>query len=278
MNYLISRFACKMISEDDHAIYPNCRYLFDIEDLNRYIICDMDSGCFCKPLNYEIFHIDYSGNRYYIMSKLEKQLFMTTIKYKNSTLNINISDRLYITSDGELILTQCVDGLQYSHFEMRQNYLFVYFKGVRDYVVIIKNKEVKIASYYDEINILENEIVFLCKCCDCISHGKVFGINKDGVYEDYLVYISDRQIKDDSFIGLAFMDAIIVGNYKFANNLMSDSMRLDDAGQLTDFFCECDDYIVLEKNVYATINKNTLAGIYELIITDGKIDNIIHLS
>ena len=111
-----------------------------------------------------------------------------------------------------------------------------------------------------------------------MQHGKVFLIDRNNEYDSYLVYLNQRQIQDEMFVGFAMLDSIIVGNTKYANTLLSNDMRLEDAKGLMDFFPEYDDYVCVDTDTYALLKKNTLAGIYKFEISNNQITNIIQMN
>ena len=278
MNYLVSTFACVMVGDKKFTIEPYCKYSIERVDSTSYIVFGHNGESpfiFDFESNKNVLMIRYKNDNYYYLKNYDNYCFTTQIKFLSHIVNVTISDRLYITIDGEKISNENVINIEYSHYEIRKNYLVIFFKGVRDYVVIIKDKEFVIGSFYDEINIVDGELIFMCRCMDCLNHGKVFYLNKNNEYDSYLVYLdNDNKELKDEFVPLVFLDAILVGNYKYANNLLDDTIRLDDGKKLVEFFDEFDEYLVLD-DAFALLKKNTLAGIYSFEVSNTRIINII---
>ncbi len=278
MKYLISSFACVLYADKIYTIQPNCKYCIERGDNTQYLVvgCNGESPFvfnFCTGQN--VMKIEYNADEYYYLYGLTNNTFVTTIKFNTHTVNLTINNKLYITIGGEKVCDEICDNIEYSHYEIRKNTLVIFFKGKRDYVVILRDKELMCASHYDEINMIDGELVFMCRCRDSLNHGKVFSLNKNNEYDSYLVYLNDNAVQTkDEFVPLVFLDAVRVGNYKYANKLLDDSIRLEDDKKLSDFFEDYDDYLVLDR-AYALIKKNTLVGIYQFEISNSKIINII---
>ncbi|MBR2969714.1 MAG: hypothetical protein IKC49_01510 [Clostridia bacterium] len=269
-----------LLGEQKFKILPFSKYSIDGMDNTSYVVFS-DSGApyvFDMTESKKVVHFEYGRDRYFILTKSGNIYFNTVIKFMSSLVSVSLGEKLNVTIDGEIVVEECIGSISYSHFEIRKNCLIIYFKGIRDYVVIIKDKKLMIASFYDEINIFEGELVFMCKCLDSIGHGRVFLLNKNNEYDTYLVYIDKEIILGNEFIVVGFLDAVCVGNYKYANGLLDKNIRLDDEKGLKDFFLEFDEYIWLEENVFALIKKNTLSGIYKFEIKDSYITNITQLN
>lgn len=280
MNYLVSTFACMLVGDKNYTIEPYCKYSIDFGRNTLYTVLGLNGETpfiFDRKHHVNALAIEYNGDTYYYLTCHLSNIFMTQLKFMSHIVSVSISEKLFITVDGDKVCEEFITHLEYSHFEVRRNYLIIYFKGIREYVVIIKDKTLCVASYYDEINIVDGELIFMCRCYDSLNHGKVFYLNKNNEFDTYLVYLdnNDMRLKDE-FVPFVFLDAIAVGNYKYANALLDDSIKLDDEKKLTDFFADYDDYLVLD-NAFALIKKNTLAGIYRFEITNTKIVNIIQL-
>ncbi len=280
MKYLISKFACVLLSDKIYDIVPYCKYCIVDNKTTHYLVFGHNGELpFVFDFNEHknVLKIDYGFDTYYYLCADYINSFSTQIKFMSNTVTVNINKSLTILINGEQICDEKVKDISYSHYEIRKNYLVIYFKGSRDFVVIVKDKELKIASYYDEINIVADELIFMCKCYDSLEHGKVFMINKNNEYDSYLIYLNNSEkIFNQDFIPNAFLDCVVAGNYKYANKLLDDSIKLDDETKLRDFFADFDDYLPLQKAI-ALIKKNTLAGIYKFEITQSKISNIIRL-
>ena len=63
--------------------------------------------------------------------------------------------------------------LIYSHFEQLGGVVLIYLKGNRNFAVVLENKRVIFADYYDEINVEKETRYFMKKQRDLLNHGKV---------------------------------------------------------------------------------------------------------
>ena len=276
MNYIISKFQCELYGADRYVLYPNCKYNVTAMDSIPYFVCD-DHGILHNIQSINMLSFAYGRDQYWILNPLSSGCCVVTIKFKNSIVNVTLGDRLHIAVDGDALLDTVLCNIEYSHYETRKDCLIIFFRGRRNYVVIIKNTELKIASFYDEINLADGEMIFMCRCYDMLGYGRVFLVNKNGEYDSYLVYLSRREIMDQRFVSFAMLDGIMMGNTKLANDLLSLDVRLDNDKDIIDFFPDFDDYVCIDEYTYALIKKNTLAGIYQLEFDANKISNIIQL-
>lgn len=276
MKYLIPMFDCyvfqneliflkaktkyKMIEADSFILFSNSSnpILFDIRNLSNNIIAVENK----QNTFYFIFPIDFKEN------------FTTSIKCFSSEFQINLSSWLRITKNGELLCEEKVENLSYSHFELIGNFCLIYFVGERNFLVILNKDEICCATYYDECNITEKEKCFMCKLNDSLNHGNVFKI-EDGKFETYLVYLDDNELNLKSdFVAFVFLDCVIAGNFKYCNNLLCDSLKMENEKDIEKFFPNADYFYPIEENVFVLFKKNTLAGIFEFEIVNSQIYNI----
>lgn len=278
MNYLISSFDCFLYSEK----------IFEIKKGVKYKIIDYDfaftfSNSDCVPFVFDLNNESdnvlktkiKADNYFFIFSKVVKPTFTTKIKYKLKDVYINLSNKLFISIDGECIFESNVENLKFSHYEIDSEFCYIYFKGKRNFLVLIKNEELCFADYYDECNVKDNEKYFMCKQYDCLNHGKV-GEVKDNKFSSYLVYLDNEEMQlKKEFVPSVFMDCIKVGNLNYAKNLLCDELK--SVNNVENFFPNFDMFFQVEEKIVALIKKNTLAGVFEFEINNNKISNIIPL-
>ncbi len=196
------------------------------------------------------------------------------INYKNKDLFINLGKDINLSYEGENILNLQNLNLTYSHYEIIGDLCLLYFNGNRNYIIILKDTEILFCGYYDEYNFEQDEKYFMCKLYDSLNHGKVIHI-KDKQFESYLVYLDDEELNlKDEFVACVFLDCVLVGNFKYCNELLSDNIKLEDPKKIKLFFEEFDFYYPINSCEFILIKKNTLAGIYKFEIENCKIINI----
>lgn len=277
MNYLISKFNCyatdlnkKIIKNVKYSIksYKSCLFFGFAGELPLYVDFNL--------ANKNLLKVEYNNDNYFILrpTKIQDVTF-TTIKHLNVVFNITISSTLSICTDKENLLNLEIENLQYSHFEVIGNILLIYFLGVRNFVVIIQNSQVLIASYFDEYNEKDNEKIFMVKLKDVLNHGRVFKV-KDKEYQQYLVYLDDNELNLNSrFLGFVFLDCLLAKNYKYCNNLLCENIKQKKEETISNFFPEFDYYFEVDINEFVLLNKNALAGIYKFETNNLVIENII---
>lgn len=281
MRYIIPKFNCVLVS--GQKLCKDVQYICEFVDNTNFVLFGFNKEIplvvsFCDESGTNVEKVKYKNNEYYFLFpqncvKSEN----VQLKYQNRTIIISLSSSLIINIEGEKILEQKVENLTYSHFEISNQHCVIYFVGKRKFVVIIKDAELKCASYYDEINVKDNEYFFMCKQFDSLNHGKVFHL-KDNKCDDYLVYLDDFDLNLKSeFVACVFLDCLIAGNLNYANNLLCEELQQKDSSKLLNFFPNFDLFYVIEENVCALFKKNTLAGIYNFEIKDNLISNIIQL-
>ncbi len=223
-----------------------------------------------------LLRVDYNIDSYYFIfpNKFDNH-FSTRIQHKTDTIEISLSTRLIIAINGELISEQNVENLTYSHFETFNNFCIVYFKGERNFVVVIKNKEVVFSSYYDEVNVEKNERFFMCRLYDFLNHGRVCRISENEC-EEYTAYLDEKELDlQEEFIPFVFLDCLKAENFKYCNTLLSEEIKFDKENDIKKFFPEFNYFYPISKYEFILIKKNTLAGIFKFNIENNKINNII---
>lgn len=285
MKYLISNFPCQIVGKESFRLVENLKYeLQDIDDSFYTVFGENQELPIClnfKDLctnksNANILCFDYGCDDYTILfSRAILPNSVNILKLQNSELVISLSGELTISIDSECILQTNVEKLNFSHYEMWEDFCIIFFEGKRNYLVIIKDKQICCADYYDEVNKEEKEIYFMKRLYDSLNHGKVYML-KDKTFDSYLIYLDDEDMNLNSeFTMVVFLDALMAGNFEYCNRLLSEDIRQEDASKIVDFFPKFDDYIPLANNSVAMIEKNTLASIFKFDIVDSKIENII---
>ena len=199
---------------------------------------------------------------------------MTKIKYGASDIELSMSDKIVLSCCGDVIFEREVEQLNYSHFEVINGFCLIYFSGKRDFVIVLKDKEIIFSDYYDEYNVNENERLFMVRLFDSLNHGKVLRIDgKD--FETYLVYLDDNdlELKRD-FVSHVFLDCVKAGNLKYANNLLCDNLKMEQVNLIQKFFPDFDYFYPIGQNEFVLTNKKALAGIFEFELINDKISNI----
>lgn len=279
---------CVLFKDEEIFVERNLLYeLSEIKD-ERYLIFS-HSGEITGSLNFykiinsksskhgNIISFKYNHDTYIILNPCEhKPTFSTCIKYKNNDVMINLSNELVVSISGEILLEQKID-LEYSHYEIENDSLFIYFTGKREYVVVISKNELKFAGYIDECNIDGEEKYFLTKKRDSLNHGAVCHVTK-GEIDNYLVYLDDygMNLKREFVVGV-YLDCIKAGNLNYAHALMSGEFSSVNTETLSEFFPKFDSFVCLDETSVAFINKNTLAGIFKFEIDKDSIQNIIQI-
>lgn len=285
MIYLVSKFHCLMFGESKIEILPDVKYKV-IDSVNQncvflgyrnespIIINFANPDCNTKS----IVHIREGVDDYFfLMPHYSTNGFYTTFKYGNKDVQLNLSEDLMILVGGEIVLQTRVEEIMFSHYELVGDLCVIYFSGAREYVVILNGAEVCCADYYDEINVADNETLFMCRKHDVLNHGRVYQI-KDKKFDTYLVYLDEEELKlKDEFVACTFLDCLLNKNFKYCNSLLDDNIKQENENSIMDFFDEFDDYYPVSENKVFLFKKNTLAGIYNFEINSHKISNIISL-
>ncbi len=281
MNYLIPTFDCVVfdgsfteLKEDvkyEVHMCENCGIVFS-KNNSSFFVLDFSS------LDKNILKVNDRKDVYYFIFKQNKNDFFTTkFTFKSSDIFINLSSNLKITVNDVLICEEDVENLNFSHYEIFKDLCLIYFEGDRNFVVVLKERELIVATYYDEFNESENEKIFMTKLNDSLNHGKVFQI-KDNKLEEYLVYLDEEDLNLKSeFTPFVFLDCVKAKNFTYANQMLNENLKLKDEKEIKNFFPKFNCFYPINKNRFVLINKNTLAGIYEFNIENDLISNIILL-
>ena len=281
MRYIIPLCDCVLWSDKGVVLNKNVQYLCENVDNKNFIVIGKNNELpfsfnLVDKSNSNVEKVEYKSNQYYFLKSIKNynQGFYQ-FKYQNKQVCVGLFENLIISIDGETILNEQVEDVEYSHFEIKNQMCFIYFPGKRNYVVVLQNSEVKINSYYDEINITENEFYFMCKLNDTLNHGRVFHI-KDKIVEDYLVYLDNFDLNLKTNLVLAvFLDCVKAKNFDYANNLLSADLKQKDSQNISKFFVEFDNFFPINETEVILLKKNTLAGIYSFEIQNLEITNII---
>ncbi len=203
--------------------------------------------------------------------------FQTRFKFKNYEIEVQISNKFFVSINSELKCEKNVENLTYSHYEILGELCLIYFNGQRNFLVVIKDLDVVFASYYDECNEHESEKYFMVRQNDSLNHGRVCHI-KDKEFSTYLVYLDEEELNLKSdFVPFVFLDCILAENFKYCNQLLKEEVRVEIAEMIKSFFPEFDYFYPIKEKTFVLINKNTLAGIFEFSVIDNQISNITNL-
>ena len=195
------------------------------------------------------------------------------VKQKTENFIVCVSNNLTISCNGECILNVKVEDIEYSYYTETNGRLVLFFTGIRNYIVVIKNGKVEISCYYDELNIENEEYIIMCRLNDSLNHGKVYKIGIE--LDNFLVYLDNNELYLKSeFVGSVFLDCLLAGNYNYCNNLLGDEIKQDDVKNIKEFFPEFDCFVALSNNNCILVNKNALAGICKFEVLDNFIVNI----
>lgn len=277
MKYLIPMFDCTLLGEGEKTLYSSLKYKIQTTE-NFYIY----NGGRIKRIDLkskqDASEIKLNGKQYYILlNNQETNCFFTSFKYQNKIITISCCKELVVCIEGKIILENKIVDITYSHFEVVDNVCYIYFKGKRNFVVIIKDEKVEFANFYDEYNCQDKEKYFMCKLFDSLNHGKVVHVI-EGKIEQYIVYLDDEELNLKSqFVDFVFLDCVKVGNYNYCNNLLNEKIKLSNSEEFKNFFPEFTEFYLLEEHTFALMKKNTLAGIYKFEIENCEICNIILL-
>lgn len=278
MKYLIPLFDCYMFNGECVSLKANVKYkLFESEKSclivsnNSNYIFDISNKC------EQILEVEFMKDTFYfLLPKNENIVSLNKVKYFSGELKITLSNKLIVSYNEEVLCEKEVNNLCYSHSEIFNDFCLLFFEGQRNFIVIVKGKELCFASYYDECNKTDNEIYFMCKKIDSLNHGEVAHI-ADNIFDKYLVYLDNEEMcLKDEFISMVFLDCVLAKNFKYCNALLSESLRIENEKQIEEFFPEFTTFFAISAREFILINKNTLAGIFEFSILDSKINNIIH--
>jgi len=281
MRYIIPLFDCVLCADENIALNKNVQYFCANVDNKNFIVIGKNnerpfSFNFVDNSNSNLEKVEYKSYQYYFLKptpNCNKGFYQ--FKYQNKQVCIALFENLIISIDGETILNEQVENIAYSHFEIKNQMCFIYFSGKRNFVVVLQNSEVKINSYYDEINIQDSEFYFMCKLNDSLNHGKVFHI-KDKIVEDYLVYLDNNDLNlKPNFVSSVFLDCVKAKNFDYANNLLSADLKQKNSQNISNFFVEFDNFFPINETEVILLKKNTLAGIYSFEIQNLEITNII---
>lgn len=277
MNYLISTFGCYVFDKEFVQVCPHVKYEISNES-SPFLVAPESSPPFILNFNNpskNVLKVKFKSDNYFFLFKEgSSNFFSTSFKYNNNKVDVVISSMLCISVDGELICEKNVENLKFSHFEVFQNLCLIVFEGERNFIVVLKDKQVLFCEYYDECNSKDDEKYFLTKLQDSLNHGLVFEIKKNETSK-YLVYLDDEELKlKQPFVAMVFLDCVKAGNFKYCNELLDENIKLSAPENIKEFMPEFDYYYPISYNTMILIKKNTLAGIYTFEIENCKISNI----
>ena len=276
MNYLISAFDCVVLGENK-KILKNVKYEFEFSTNGYDLICDNNFNLipFCEG-NKNLAKIKHKSNNYYFLLPPETGTgCVYCLRFNSKQIVVQLSNYLRISIDGEMLCDVNVSEISFSHYEIENDVAFIYFSGNRNFVVVIKDLQLYFSGYYDECNVNEHEKYFLMKMFDCLNHGKVCHVKKQEV-ETYLVYLDDYDLNmKNEFVGCVFLDCVLAKNFKYANQILCETIRMKKEGEIESFFPCFDKYYLIENNVAVLFNKSTIVAVVEFQVENCEILNII---
>ncbi|MBR4998290.1 MAG: hypothetical protein IKY10_00265, partial [Clostridia bacterium] len=257
MNYLIPMCDCTLFSNACYELKGFAKYVIKQESNEKCLMFFKENQTPCLFDIKKCLSVNYKFNTYYFLNYSKTNpIFATTFKYKNKIVFVSMFEKLTITIDGVLICEEIVENLKYSHFEEKDDLCFIYFKGQRNYLVVLKNQEIKISTYYDECNINENEKYFMCRLNDSLNHGLVYNIKGEEI-SNFLVYLDDEEMKlQQCFVPVVFLDCVKAKNYSYCNNLLCDEIKLKDEKSISNFFEPFDWFYPIDEKTIFLIKKN----------------------
>lgn len=284
MNYLVTRFRCLCVGEEKFELLPNVKYCVENVDNHSQIFYGF-SGEIPTCVNFaqiesckNLISVNFEKDKYYFLSAnkyVEPQY--SNFKILSMEISVVVASSLYISINGECVVEkQAIDYLKYSHYEQFGDYILMYFVGSRNFVVILKGKEIQFAEFYDEANVTKEERYFMCKLNDILNHGKVAHV-KPKQFEEYIVYLDENELKmKNEFVHLVFLDCLLAENLKYCNFLLCEDIKQKDEKGIKKFFPQFDDYYAVD-NGAILFKKNTLVGVFKFEVNELKIQNIIRL-
>lgn len=288
MNYLIPTFDCVLVNQGCFKLTANAKYKIENTE-NEYAVVYSNSRIepFVLDLNFEENDLINKNlikvksgfdNYYFLFPTYNANCFVASFKYKSKQVFITLSCKLSISIEGKVVVNDNVCEINYSHFEVFNDFCLIYFSGTRNYLAVLKDEEVLFSNYYDECNVENNQKYFMRKLNDSLNHGEVCSVNEKEV-STYLVYLDDAELKlKREFVAHVFLDCIKAKNYKYCNELLSEDLKLEHVEDVKKFFPAFDYFYPLSENEFVLIEKNTLAGIYKFDIEkcdlNFKISNI----
>lgn len=164
--------------------------------------------------------------------------------------------------------------LQYSHIEYYGKIALIFFISKRNFIIAIQDKEVIYFDYYDEINMNEKSCSVMTKKFDSLNHGCVLNVEKDKV-EKYLVYLDEYEMRlKEEFCSCVFLDCARSENYKYSNQLLVESLRLEQESEIKDFLQDFDDFYPIDRKNVILTKKDVPQDILSFEIVNNNISNI----
>ena len=232
---------------------------------------ETNNSCNLHP---NMFCFSYLGNFYYIIHPTNQFCpSFASVKFQNRIYTIVTGQTLFISADGECILSCEVENITFSREQGMSNHLVLFFEGKRKFFVLIKDKQLVYSSYYDEINSSENELYLMNRLNDSLNHGRVYHLN-NGKTEDYLVYLDDYEmhLKCD-FTPFVFLDCVHAENYNYASQLLIEDLRPRSPKSIADFFPDFDYFLPIKENTVCLIKQHK-CSIVRFELEQNQISNI----
>lgn len=277
MNYLISKFDCVIFFDKKLKIEKNILYEFENYEKQEFLVVgngefvpfvfDMSKPC----INVKSCQLN-GDSYYYICPEKIVGTHIVSIKHKTNEILIEYSSKVFIDINGNRVFEKEIDNIQYSHYEEFGDFCLAFFD--QNFVVVIRDNEVKFCSRYFECNKTEDEYYFLEKLFDSLNHGRVCHIKQKEI-EEYLVYLDNEELNlKSAFVANVFLDCVLAGNFKYCNKLLAEELQQTNEKEIAIFFPEFDDYFPIKENEIMLIKKNAPQGIYKFEIANSLIQNI----
>lgn len=200
-----------------------------------------------------------------------------SFKFKGKEINLSLSQNLVVSVGSEVVLNAPNNNLEFSHFEEFGGFGILYFLGERNFVVVLKGGELFFSGFCDEVNRAEKEIYFLTHLHDILNHGKVCHLGEEKP-ENYLVYLDENSLNlKPEFLPATFLDCVMAQNFKYANALLSENLKQQNANDVGAFFAEFDGYFCLSSTEIITTKKRAIVSAFKFEIENNKIANIIEI-
>ena len=169
MKYFVPLFDGVIYGEKPQQFFRGCKYL--IKDASKAEIIFNTKNNSCSVLNFNslnenVLKVQSGADDFYFLFETNRSCGeVVEVDFKNRRFIISLLGGIKITENGQWICDINVDKVKFSHYEEIENLLILYFTGVREFVVVIKETEVEYFGYIDECNITDNEKYFLEKHC-----------------------------------------------------------------------------------------------------------------
>ncbi len=273
MDYLVVNKPCTLFKGETVNLMPNAPYEISGVDGAQLFYKDKPA-VLINLFAPNVAKFTHAGDSYFLLDILGYNTFcFNHFTFAGASVDVTLTDNLVVCMDGAVLVNMGVEGVSYLGYEQVQKHLVIYFEGARNFCVIIKDKKLLYADYYDEIN-TGDEFYILCRLNDQINHGRVAKI-ADSKFSSYLVYLDNLELNlQKDFMPLTFLDCFVAGNFKYCNSLLCADLQQKNPKSLKEFLPDFSRYFPLDFFTFALIKEHTPVGIVKFELED-KITNII---